>query len=175
TWAGAALSVPYAVPGTVIAIALILAYNIPSVLGMRMVLVGTFWIMPLAYFIREYPMVVRSVTASLERLDGSQMEAAAGLGAGAWRQFRSVALPAVLPGIVAGGLLVVIGALGEFVASLLLYSYSSRPISVEILAQLRQFNIGLASAYSVILMGIILFAVRLARFVSREDAISAPR
>ncbi|HXX62472.1 MAG TPA: iron ABC transporter permease, partial [Bacteroidota bacterium] len=89
TWAGAALSMPYAVPGTVIAIALILAFNIPSLLGMRAVLVGTFWIMPLAYFIREYPMVVRSVTASLERLEGSLMEAAAGLGAGAWRQFRS--------------------------------------------------------------------------------------
>lgn len=175
SWAGATVTIPYAVPGTVIAVALILAYNVPSLLGFRAVLVGTFWIMPLAYFIREYPMVVRSVTASLERLDNSQMEAAAGLGAGAWRQFRSVALPAILPGVASGGLLVVIGALGEFVASVLLYSYSNRPISVEVFAQLRQFNIGSAAAYSVILMGIILIAVRASRFVAPGDAISASR
>ncbi len=161
TWGNVALTVPYAVPGTVVAVALILAFNRPAILGVPALLVGTFWILPLAYFIREYPVVVRSVAASLEGIDGSLLEAASGLGAGTMRRFRTVALPLLLPGIVSGAVLVLIGSLGEFVSSIMLYTYDSRPVSVEILAQLRLFNIGAASACSVILMLVILGLLRL--------------
>ena len=160
-WANVTLTLPYAVPGTVIAIALILAFNRPVLAGVPALLVGTFWILPLAYFVREYPVVIRSVGASLEGMDGSLLEAASGLGAGPFRSFRTVAFPILLPGIISGGVLVLIGSLGEFVSSILLYTYASRPISVEILAQLRLFNIGSAAAYSVILMLIILVLLRL--------------
>jgi iron(III) transport system permease protein len=146
------LTIPYAVPGTVVAIAFILAFNVPTFLSASTVLVGTYWILPLAYFVREYPIIVRSASAALERLDRGLLDAAAGLGAGLWRRFRYVVLPAILPAVVAGGALVAIGALGEFVTSVLLYSYETRPASVEIYAQLRLFNIGAAAAYSVVLM-----------------------
>ena len=159
-WAGVILTMPYAVPGTVVAVSLILAFNRPLAGGVPPVLVGTFWILPLAYFVREYPVVVRSVSASLEAMDASLLEAAAGLGAGTYRRFRFVVLPAILPAMVSGGVLVAIASLGEFVSSVLLYAYGSRPVSVEILAQLRLFNIGGASALSVILMGTILLLLR---------------
>jgi iron(III) transport system permease protein len=68
-------------------------------------------------------------------------------------------LPLVLPGVIAGSLLAFITALGEFVSSIIVYVYSNRPISIEILSQLRQFNLGTASAYGVLL--IILIAVTL--------------
>ena len=161
TWASVALTLPYAVPGTVVAVALILAFNRPVIAGVPALLVGTFWILPLAYFVREYPVIVRSVGASLEGMDGSLLEAASGLGAGPIRVFRSVALPILLPGILSGAVLVLIASLGEFVSSILLYTYDSRPVSVEILAQLRLFNIGSASAYSVLLMLVILVLLRL--------------
>jgi iron(III) transport system permease protein len=169
TWANVALTLPYAVPGTVVAVALILAFNKPLLSGVPALLVGTFWILPLAYFVREYPVVVRSVAASLEGMDSSLLEAASGLGAGPFRRFRSVALPALLPGILSGGVLVLIGSLGEFVSSILLYTYNSRPVSVEILAQLRLFNIGAAAAYSVILMLIILVLLRLSGGLLASD------
>ena len=168
-WANVVLTLPYAVPGTVVAVALILAFNSPVIPGVRTLLVGTFWILPLAYFVREYPVVIRSVAASLEGMDGSLLEAASGLGAGPFLRFRSVALPALLPGLVSGGVLVLIGSLGEFVSSILLYTYDSRPVSVEILAQLRQFNIGAAAAYSVVLMLIILVLVRLSGGLLASD------
>ncbi|MEW6510591.1 MAG: iron ABC transporter permease [Bacteroidota bacterium] len=158
------LTLPYALPGTVVGIALILAYNMPLFLTGGKPLVGTFWILPLAYIIREYPLVVRSTAASLERLDHSVLEAADGLGASPLRKFWSVALPAIVPGIVAGGVLVTIAALGEFVSSILLYTYASRPVSVEILAQLRLFNVGAAAAYSVVLMVLILLVLFLTQF-----------
>ena len=156
------LTIPYAVPGTVVGVAFILAFNVPTFLSASEVLVGTYWILPLAYFVREYPIIVRSSSAALERLDRGLLEAAAGLGAGLWRRFRYVVLPAILPAIVAGGALVVIGALGEFVTSVLLYSYQTRPASIEIYAQLRLFNIGAAAAYSVVLMAVVLVLLWLA-------------
>jgi iron(III) transport system permease protein len=168
-WANLALTLPYAVPGTVVAVAFILAFNRPVLPGLPTLLVGTFWILPLAYFVREYPVVIRSVSASLEGMDGSLLEAASGLGAGPLRRFRAVALPALLPGILSGGVLVLIGSLGEFVSSILLYTYDSRPVSVEILAQLRLFNIGAAAAYSVILMLIILGLLRLSGGLLASD------
>jgi iron(III) transport system permease protein len=145
-----ALSLPYAIPGTVIAIGLILAFN-RSLPG-GPVLVGTFWIVPLAYVIRTYPLVVRSTAASLDQIDDSLLEAAEGLGAGKWRQFREVILPLTVSGIVSGATLAAIACLGEFVSSILLYTYSSRPIAVEIFSQLRSFSLGTAASYAVFLL-----------------------
>jgi iron(III) transport system permease protein len=148
-------TLPYAVPGTVVALGLILAFNKPTIFSVETILVGTFWIVPLAYFVRLFPLVVRSTSASLAQLDDSLLEAAATFGAHPLRIFRKVVLPLILPGILSGALLVMITALGEFVSSILLYSYSSRPISVEILAQMRAYNFGAAAAYSIILLLIV--------------------
>jgi iron(III) transport system permease protein len=153
------LTLPYAIPGTVIALALILAFSGPSPLAGNQVLVGTFWILPLAYLVRTYPLVQRSATSALAQLDTSLPEAGELLGAGPWRRWHRIVLPSILPGIIVGALLVVITALGEFVSSVLLYTYASRPVSVEILAQLRNFNFGAAAAYCVLLLGVILLFV----------------
>jgi iron(III) transport system permease protein len=154
-----AITLPYAVPGTVVAIALIMAFDGPSPLTFGGTLVGTFWILPLAYVVRTYPLVVRSAGASLSDIDESVLEAGESLGAGAWRRFRRLIVPLALPGVVAGGVLVVISAVGEFVSSILLYAYDSRPVSVEILSQLRIFRFGPAAVYCVVVLGIILVLV----------------
>jgi iron(III) transport system permease protein len=153
------LTLPYAVPGTVVALALILAFSAPSFLTAGQPLVGTFWILPLAYLVRTYPFVQRSASSALAQLDPSIPEAGEMLGAGPWRRWRRLVLPLILPGVLAGTLLVAITAVGEFVSSILLYTYSSRPVSVEILAQLRNFNFGAAAAYSVLLLAVILTLV----------------
>jgi iron(III) transport system permease protein len=145
-------TMPFAIPGTVVAIGMILAFNSPTIFSGNSILVGTFWILPLAYFVRTFPFVVRSTSASLQQVDDSLLEAGKTFGVGGWRMFRTITLPMILPGVVSGGLLVVITALGEFVSSVLLYSYSNRPIAVEILAQMRGYNFGSAAAYSVLLL-----------------------
>jgi iron(III) transport system permease protein len=116
-----------------------------------MLLVGTYWILPLAYFIRNIPVVVRAFQSSFEQLDPALDEAARLLG-GKWLfRFSRVTLPLVLPGVVAGSLLAFVTALGEFVTSIVIYTLGNRPISIEILSQLRQFNFGTAAAYGVLL------------------------
>jgi iron(III) transport system permease protein len=142
---------PWALPWTVIAIALSTTFSVNEPWTGRFLLVGTFWILPLAYFIKHIPLVAQAAVASFRQYDISMEEAAYSLGGGWWTTMRRIALPLVLPGLAAGGLLAFVGALGEFVASILLYSYRSRPISVEILSQLRAFDFGTAAALGVVL------------------------
>jgi iron(III) transport system permease protein len=97
------------------------------------------------------------------------MEAGETFGAGPVMRLRRIALPLILPGIISGCLLVALTAVGEFVSSILLYTYSSRPIAVEILSQLRGYNFGAAAAYSVFLLLLILMLVFLAGRVSKRS------
>jgi iron(III) transport system permease protein len=143
---------PWALPGTVLAIALAMTFSVNDPLTGRFLLVGTFAILPLAYFIRNIPLVTRAAMSSYQQFDPVLEEAAASLGA-SWRVImRRIALPLILPGLVAGALLAFVTALGEFVASILLYTHRTRPISIEILSQLRGFDFGGAAAYGVLLI-----------------------
>ncbi len=160
-------ALPFAIPGTVIAVNMIVTFNRPSALTFGEVLVGTFWILPLAYFVRNIPFVVRSAVAALDGVPDFLAEASADLGARSRTTFRRVVLPLIVPGIVAGTLLTFVAALGEFVSSIMLYVYSNRPISVEILAQLRLFDFGAAAAYSVLLMLMVIAAALSTRLLSR--------
>ena len=146
------LALPWAVPGTVFAIALATAFSVSSPATGRFILIGTIWILPLAYVVRDLPITGRATLAGFRRLDPSLDEAAATLGAGRWRRLRRVTLPLLRPAILAGATLAFVTAFGDFVTSIMLYTYDTRPISLEILGSLRQSDVGVAAAYGVILM-----------------------
>jgi iron(III) transport system permease protein len=150
------VALPWALPATAIAIGLASTFdrNAPA-LG-RVLLVGTFWILPLAYFIRGIPLVASATEGSLKQMDPSLEDAARGLGGSWWLTMRRVILPAARPGLVAGAMLAAITAVGEFVASVVLFTHANRPISMEILGQLRNFAFGTAAAYSVLLIALVL-------------------
>ena len=148
------LALPWAVPGTVFAIALATAFSVHAPLAGRFILVGTLWLLPLAYLVRNLPITSRSVLAGFRALDLSLDEAAATLGARRWRTLRRVTLPLLRPAIVAGASLAFVTAFGDFVTSIMLYTYDTRPISLEILSSLRQSDVGVAAAYGVVLMAI---------------------
>jgi iron(III) transport system permease protein len=154
--------VPWALPGTVVAISIAEAYGRDNPLTGSFILVGTFWILPVIYFLRFMPIVVRAVQASAEQMDESLEEAAGSLGARAWMRFRRVRLPLVWPGAVAGTLLAFVIALGEYVASVLVYVPSNQPISIRIAAEMRDFNLGTAAAYGVILILLVSLAMAVA-------------
>jgi len=153
-WLEALLALPWAVPGTVFAIALATAFGVWSPATARVVLIGTVWILPLAYLVRDLPITSRASLAGFRALDPSLDEAAATLGAGRWRTLARITLPLLRPALVAGATLAFVTAFGDFVTSIVLYTYDTRPISLEILASLRQSDVGVAAAYGVVLMGI---------------------
>jgi iron(III) transport system permease protein len=159
--------VPWALPGTVVAVSLAEAYGKPSPLLGSFILVGTFWILPVVYFLRFMPLVVRAVQASMEQIDAALEEAAASLGARWWQRFTRVTLPLVWPGAIAGTLLAFVIALGEYVASVLVFVPTNRPISIAIASELRDFNLGAAAAYGVVLMLMIGLVIMVATRLER--------
>ena len=161
--------VPWALPGTVLAVAVSEAYGQPNPLTGSFILVGTFWILPVLYFLRFMPLVVRAVQASLEQMDPSLEEAAMSLGARWWQRFRRVRLPLIWPGAVAGTLLAFVIALGEYVASVLVFVPSNRPISIAIASEMRDFRLGTAAAYGVILIFIIAVSMIVAARLRKDE------
>ena len=106
-------------------------------------------------FLRFMPLVVRAVQASIEQLDRALEEAAAVLGANWWRRFWRVRLPLVAPGALAGALLVFVIAMGEYVASVIVFTARQSALSIAIASAMRDFNLGTAAAYGVILIAMI--------------------
>ncbi len=150
--------IPWALPGIAVAINLIAAFGHPNWLNLYHPLVGTFWILPMAYFTRHMPIVFRSSTAALAQVDESIVEAGRNLGASGWYLFRRVIAPIVAPGVLGGSLLVFVNCLAEFAASRLLYVPSHVPISIAVFNEFRQ-SFGTACAYGTVL--IILIGVTL--------------
>jgi iron(III) transport system permease protein len=146
------LNIPWAVPGTVLAIALATTFSVNQPWFLRFVLVGTVVILPLAYFIRSLPMTGGAIVAGFRQIDPGLDDAAASLGAGRWATLRRVTIPLLRPAILASGALAFATAFGDFVTSILLYSFTTRPVSIEVLSMVRQNDIGVAAAYGVILM-----------------------
>ena len=147
----ALLALPWALPGTVFAIALAMTFSVHAP-PLRWVLVGTAAILPLAYLVRALPLTGRALLAGYRQLDPALEEAAASLGAGRWRTLARVTLPQLRPGLAAGASLAFVAALGDIVASIVLYTYETRPISIEILSSLRLSETGVAAAFGVVLM-----------------------
>jgi iron(III) transport system permease protein len=146
------LVLPWAIPGTVFAVALAITFSVDQPAALRFVLVGTPLILPLAYLVRSLPVTGRGALAGLRQLDPALEEASASLGAGAVRTLRRVVLPLLRPALVAVGALTFITALGDFVTSIVLYTFETRPIAIEVLSSLRMQETGVAAVYGVLLM-----------------------
>ncbi len=153
-----AVMLSWALPGTVVAINLISAFSTGNTFSFGQVLIGTFWILPLAYFVRFLPLVFRASSASLALIDPSLEEAARNLGASWWRAFRTITVRLMLPGVIVGALLAFVHGVGEFVASVLIYTSSTVPISVAINNRMYSFEMGTAAAYGM-LQVVLIFVV----------------
>ena len=171
------VALPWAIPATAVAIGLAATFNANDPATARVLLVGTFWILPLAYFVRGIPLVATAAESSLRQMDPSIEDAARGLGASWWMTVRRVIIPAARPGLIAGAMLAAVTAVGEFVASVVLYTHANRPISIEILAQLRALSFGTAAAFSLLLILLTLGITLSARWAetrfTRRDGVEA--
>ena len=161
---------PYAVPGTVIGLTLAEWFSARQPWLGRLVLINTWAILPLAYFVRSLPLTLRAVQASLAQVDPSLEEAAATLGASPGRRLRTIVAPLVAPGLVVGGSLAFVAAMGEFVASVVLYTPANRPVAIEIWNQLRGAYFARACGYGVLLVLVIALVLALARGTATEAA-----
>ena len=145
------IAVPWALPGTVFAVAIAATFSRNAPWAGRFVLVGTAVILPLGYLVRNLPLTGRAAFAGLRQLDPSLDEAGASLGAYPLRRLLRITVPLLAPALLAGASLAFLTALGDFVVSIVLYTFETRPISIEILSSLRMQDTGAAAAYGVLL------------------------
>ncbi|MBB6510782.1 iron(III) transport system permease protein [Rhizobium soli] len=140
---------PWVVPGTVVALGMILAFLKPlPLIGLS--LYGTMAILVIAYLSRFLPLVLRPVAAAAQSADPALDEAARITGAGLNRRILSIFLPGVLPAAAAGAILVVMTALNELTLSTLLWSSGKETIGVMIFALQYEGNSTGAAAVAVL-------------------------
>lgn len=148
----AMLTLPAMMPASVIAINLINAFNTKSIFAFQQSLIGGFYILPIAYTITALPLLLNSNEAAIQGLNPNMEEASKSLGANTVYTFFHVIIPNIAPGIMAGGVLVFIKTIGEYTISALLYGVYNRPISISIVTNMQEYNIGISMAYGVIVI-----------------------
>jgi len=153
-------TLPYAIPHTVIAIAVLLAWA-------RVGLYGTLTIILLAYILAYLPFSLRTTSATLQQIHDSLEEAGRVSGAGPLQTFRDIVLPLVKPGMLAGWILVFMPASRELTMSILLFSLRTETIGVTIFNMQDAGYTQIAAALSVIVLVVILAGNLLIRRVTR--------
>ncbi|MDQ0676950.1 iron(III) transport system permease protein [Arthrobacter pascens] len=166
---------PWALPGTVIGVNIVTAFATPGPFNLGQVLIGSLWILPVAYFVRFLPLVFRSANASLAQIDPGVEEAARNLGAGPWRTLRTVTVPLMSRGILAGALMAFIQGFGEYVASVVVYPARYAPLSVEIYNRIYSNEFGTAAAYGTLQMVLILAVLVIAQRLETPRRARKPR
>lgn len=160
-----AFMIPYVMPGIVIGIAFIAAFNSAPLL-----LTGTATIIILSVFIRRLPYSVRTTSSALRQISPSMEEAAVSLGYSPFQAFMKVTVPLIIPGIVAGGMLSFVTAINELSSSLVLYVGSTITMPVRIYLLILDGDFGTAAAMSSILLVLSGIAIYLAfRFLGRDE------
>ncbi|NCB14699.1 MAG: iron ABC transporter permease [Synergistales bacterium] len=144
----------FAVPGTVIGIGYILAFNRPPLM-----LMGTLAILVLNFVFRYIPVGIQSGIAVLRQIDPSIEEAAQNLGADRITTFRKVTLPIIAPAFFSGLVFAFVRAMTAISAAIFLVSANWNLLTVQILNQVGSGRLGVAAAFSVILVVIVVTAM----------------
>jgi iron(III) transport system permease protein len=160
-----------AVPGTVIGIGYILAFN-----DKPFYLTGTAAIIIIVFIVRSLPVGVRSGITTLKQIDPSIEEAAADLGADTKKVFTSITLPLVKSSFFSGLVYSFVRSMTAVSAVIFLVSPKYNLITIGIMGQTDRGRFGIASAYSTILILIVASAIfimnlTLEKFGSKREAL----
>jgi iron(III) transport system permease protein len=154
----------FAVPGTVIGIGYILAFN-----HKPLVLTGTLAILLLNFIFRYIPVGIESGKAILASIDPSIEEAAINLGADSRRTFGKITLPMILPAFFSGLVYAFVRSMTAVSAAIFLVSSRWNLMTVHIMSQVESGNLGAAAAYSLLLVAIVLIVIGMIRAILKTQ------
>ena len=137
---------PFIIPGTVLSIAYLYAFNKPPIF-----ISGTALILVIALAIRRMPYTIRSSNAIIAQISPSMEEAAISLGASERTAFIRVILPMMGPGVFSGAIMSWITIICELSASIILYTTKTRTLAVAVYSEVVKTNYGNAAVYATIL------------------------
>lgn len=150
-WLDIAAAMPYTIPGTIVALAMILAFSRP-VFGVS--LYNTFWIILVAYVARYLFFAVRTVSAAMARVNPSLEEAARISGAGWLRSVRDTLLPQIKNSVVSAWVLIFAHTISELTVSILLWSVGNETVAVAVFNLQETGEITVSSALAVVLLAV---------------------
>jgi iron(III) transport system permease protein len=146
----------FAVPGTVVGIGYILAFNERPFL-----LTGTGAIIALLFIFRNVPVGIRAGVAALQQVDKSIEEAATNLGAGSGRTFATITLPLITPAFFSGLAYSFVRCMTAISAVIFVVSGKWNLITVAILGLVENADLSPAAAFSLVLIAIVLVVLGL--------------
>ncbi|NVO15735.1 MAG: ABC transporter permease subunit [Rhodoplanes sp.] len=139
------VTLPLAIPGLALALALIITYG-----GVRELRVSSAFIV-IGHVLYTLPFMIRSVMAVLQSFDWRLLDdGAASLGASPWRRFVDIMLPNARPGILAGALTVVTLSIGEFNLTWMLHTPLTKTLPVGLADSYASMRLEIASAYTLV-------------------------
>lgn len=144
----------FAIPGTVIGVSYILAFNVPPI-----EITGTGIILVVSFIFRNMPVGVRAGIASMSQLDKSLDESSLTLGANSWQTFRRIILPLLRPAILAALVYSFVRAMTAISAVIFLVSAEYDMATSYIIGRVENNDYGLAIAYSTTLIFVMLVVV----------------
>jgi iron(III) transport system permease protein len=150
-------SIPLAMPGPVMAVAMLWAYLNPP-----FVLYGTLGILGVAYVTAYLPYGARMITTSFRQLSPEFERAASVCGAGRFARFRDILFPLVLPGVLAGWMLMFVAMVRELSASVFLFVPGTETAAVALLSMWQEgmfSNVCVLSLVIIALSVTVIFAV----------------
>ncbi|MDA1155729.1 MAG: ABC transporter permease [Proteobacteria bacterium] len=148
---------PLIVPVIMISISL---YYVTRSMGLYGTTVG----LALSHSLLCLPFVVLNVGVSLKRLDPNLVRAAEGLGAGPWRGFRPVPLPAIFPGLAGGGAFAFVTSFDEVVISIFIAGHGAKTLPVKLWEQIRVEFTPVAAVGSTVILALTIVIFILARW-----------
>ena len=154
----------FAVPGTVVGIGYILAFNVKSNL-FPVVLTGTAWIIITLLIFRNMPVGIRSGIAALQQIDPSIEEASTDLGADSATTFRKITLPMIAPAFFSGLAYSFVKAMTAISAVIFVVSGKWNLITIAVLGFVDNARYAQAAAMSMILISIVLIALGIIQLV----------
>ncbi len=138
--------IPYIIPGSVVGIALVVAFN-----KQPLVLTGTMFIMIVALCIRRIPYTIRSSVAVLQQIPITVEEAAISLGCTKLEAFFKATVPMMRNGILSGAILSWVTIITELSTGVILYNRKTITLTLAIYAQVTRGSDGPAAALATIL------------------------
>jgi iron(III) transport system permease protein len=163
-------AIPLAMPGPVIAVAMLWAYQ-----GEPFALYGTLWILLVAYVTHYLPYGVRTITGSFRQISGDFARAAAVCGAGRTTGFRDILFPLVRPGILAGWMLMFVSMIRELSSSIFLFVPGTETTAVTMLEMWQEARFSGVAVLSLTLVTISVLVVILVRALAGAAHLSGPR
>lgn len=159
--------VPYIIPGSVIGIALVIAFS-----SKPLVLTGTAVIMVIALVIRRMPYTIRSSVAILQQIPMSIEEAAISLGSSKMKAFFQITVPMMGNGILSGAILSWVTIITELSTAIILYNLKTITLTLEVYINVTRGSYGVAAAYATILTTTTIISLLLFMKFSKNKEIS---